>query len=350
MKYHRKNYAGEGLFVHTDATRVQIGKSKFVYCIINDNSELENAISGIVVGFLSGFTLSPLQKDTLKILAIVCACAAAYCFIVGEISRNTSQMDKLWSLLPEIYIWIVAICGSLTPRLLVMAILATLWGIRLTTNFALKGAYSWKFWSGVEDYRWAVLRKNSILKNPFLWALFDLFFISLYQNALVLAITLPSVAVMESDASFHAMDYVATFAMVFFLLYETLADIQQWKFHTKKHALLAEGKKPEELEMPYRLGFNTIGLWGHSRHPNYLGEQMIWVSFYLFTIGANVTHWGVFHWSIAGCLLLILLFVGSSNFGEKISSGKYPLYSDYILHTPKYLLGKKYTSKAGNYS
>ena len=48
-----------------------------------------------VLGFtLGGFNLSQNQLDTLLILAIVSGSAAAYCFIVGEISRNNSQMDK----------------------------------------------------------------------------------------------------------------------------------------------------------------------------------------------------------------------------------------------------------------
>lgn len=300
------------------------------------------ALTGIVLGFVGGVNLSPLQKETMMILGIICAVSALYCFVVGEISRNTSQMDKLWSILPEIYIWVVAVKGGMTPRLVVMAILSTLWGIRLTYNFAKKGAYSIKFWTGVEDYRWAILREKSVLKNKFLWALFDLFFISIYQNALVLAITFPAVAVMEALTSFLWMDYVAAFLMVAFLAYETIADIQQWNFQSKKHQLLAEGKKLDELDRPYSLGFNTVGLWGHSRHPNYLGEQMIWVSLYLFTIPAGVVHYGIFNWSIVGCLLLILLFLGSSSFGESISASKYPLYADYMKKIPKYIPWKKY--------
>jgi steroid 5-alpha reductase family enzyme len=55
------------------------------------------------------FTLSDNKKDTLLILLIVCGAAALYCFVVGEISRNNSQMDKLWSILPIAYTWIIAI-------------------------------------------------------------------------------------------------------------------------------------------------------------------------------------------------------------------------------------------------
>jgi len=39
-------------------------------------------------------------------------------------------------------------------------------GIRLTANFALKGAYHWRFWGGEEDYRWQVLRGKAEFNRP----------------------------------------------------------------------------------------------------------------------------------------------------------------------------------------
>ena len=35
----------------------------------------------------------------MKILLTVCVCSIIYCFGVGKLTRNYSQMDKLWSLL-----------------------------------------------------------------------------------------------------------------------------------------------------------------------------------------------------------------------------------------------------------
>ena len=279
------------------------------------------------------------QKDTLKILLIVCGCAVAYCFIVGELANNFSQMDKLWSLLPIAYTWIVAARGGMKLRLVLYALLVTAWGIRLTVNFARKGAYSWKFWTGVEDYRWAIVRNNSILRHRPVWMLFDLFFISFYQNALVLAICLPALASMESTAAFGVIDALALCCACGFLLLETIADEQQWRFYENKKKLL---EKQTELPAPYDLGFNTTGLWGRMRHPNYLGEQGIWLSLYFVTAGAKVTGCCIFHWSMIGPLLLILLFMGSSALGESISAGKYPQYAAYVRQVFKYLPLRKF--------
>jgi steroid 5-alpha reductase family enzyme len=295
----------------------------------------------IIVCPLLYFTVGPAlddsQLEVLKILGIIAGCSAAFCFIVGELTGNNSQMDKLWSLLPIAYTWVIAIKGGMSARLVVMAVLATLWGIRLTINFARKGAYKLKFWEGVEDYRWAVVRSGSAFKKRWTWTLFDLGFISIYQNALVLMTTFPALVAMKSDAPFGWVDGIAAALMLGFIIWETVADEQQWAFQTKKWAMLKEGKKLEELPAPYNKGFNTLGLWGRSRHPNYFAEQAIWVAFYVFSIGAGM---GIINWSVIGALLLIVLFQGSSSLAEEISGGKYPEYEKYCKSVPRFFPGK----------
>ncbi|WP_025725394.1 DUF1295 domain-containing protein [Acholeplasma granularum] len=292
--------------------------------------------------FLGGFSLTALQKETLNILIIVCMISMAYCFIVGEITTNNSQMDKLWSILPIFYAWIIAIRGEMTIRLMVMAVLITIWGVRLTINFGKKGAYSLKFWQGEEDYRWIYLRKDPKLNKRWKWALFDLLFISVFQNALVLAISLPMLAVMDSSTSFNIFDILIAVLLLGFIILETIADKQQMSFQTKKYSLLKENKKLEDLPSPYNKGFNTTGLWGFSRHPNYFSEQSIWVTLYLFCISAGVVSYYFFNWTLIGSMFLILLFLGSSQFSESISKKKYPEYSDYINQVSKYVPFRKY--------
>lgn len=295
-------------------------------------------VSGIVFGRAA---LSEEQIQTLKILLIVCGASIAYCFIVGELAQNFSQMDKLWSILPIAYAWIVAIRNGCDLRTLVYALIVTVWGVRLTVNFARKGAYRLKFWTGEEDYRWSIVRQNPVFRHKFAWTLFDLFFISLYQNALVLAITLPALACMGSEAPFGVWDTIGAALAVGFLALETVADEYQWKFHKTKKALLRDGGTLDTLKKPYDLGFNTTGPWSRMRHPNYLGEQGIWLALYLFAVGAGAAR-GVFHWTMAGPLLLVLLFMGSSKLGESISSKKYPRYQNYIAQVYKYLPLKKF--------
>jgi steroid 5-alpha reductase family enzyme len=280
-----------------------------------------------------GPALNDLQLETLKILGIVAGCSALYCFLVGEITGNNSQVDKVWSLLPIAYCWIIAAKGGMHPRLVVIAVLVTLWGIRLTYNFARKGAYKLKFWEGEEDYRWEKVRAIPFLQNRAVWMAFDFFFISGYQNALILMFTFPALVCMGSTVPFGWVDAVAAILMFGFIVYETVADEQQWKFQGKKWAMIKSGKTLEELPAPYNKGFNTIGLWKVSRHPNYFAEQAIWVSLYIFSIGAGV---GIVNWSMIGALLLIVLFIASTNLVEGISGDKYPEYAEYCKKVNKF--------------
>jgi len=229
----------------------------------------------IVVPFTSiyfGEPLSDTQITILKESAYIALAIALACFIVSEISKNYSQTDKVWSIAPIIYAWYITASGGWNERMVLMAILVTIWGIRLTYNFGRRGGYSWKFWTGEEDYRWAVLGENTIFKDkPWNWRLFNLFFISLYQNGLIYLFTLPILAALAgADKPLGIFDVVLSIAFLVFVIIETIADHQQWTFQSKKYALINTGKP---LNEPYSMGFVDTGLWGLMRHPNYMADD-----------------------------------------------------------------------------
>ena len=68
-----------------------------------------------ILYFTVGPTLDEAQLEVLKILGIIVSCSAAFCFVVGELTGNNSQMDKLWSLLPIVYTWVIAPGHALGP-------------------------------------------------------------------------------------------------------------------------------------------------------------------------------------------------------------------------------------------
>ncbi|MGL4257263.1 MAG: DUF1295 domain-containing protein [Microbacterium sp.] len=254
--------------------------------------------------------------DPLLVVLIVAGAASAFCWIASLVTKDTSWVDRLWSVVPVVYVWIFAVAalgaGENATRLVVMALLVTAWGARLTFNFARKGGYT-----GMEDYRWAILRGRM---KPWQFQLFNLFFIVLYQNALLVLITLPAYAAWQHPAPFSGWD--AAFAVVFvaFLVGEYIADQQQWDFHQAKKA--AGGT----LEP----GFVTTGLFAYSRHPNFFFEQAQWWVFYALGAVAVVAEGGGWlNWTIVGAALLTLLFIGSTIFTESITAAKYPAYAEY---------------------
>jgi len=233
--------------------------------------------------------------------------------------------------MPIIYCWYFAYTAHWNARCTWMAALVTIWGIRLTYNFGRRGAYRIQFWSGEEDYRWQVLRNEPMFNSKIKWALFNLFFISLYQHALILLFTLPSVMAAAGKKALGINDVAIAVLMLLAIAIEFMADQQQWNFQQGKKRRLQKG---EALTGIYKDGFLSSGLWKYVRHPNYTAEQIIWILFYGFSISAT-GKW--INWSAVGFVLLLLLFQGSSDFSEKISSSKYPAYTDYKKRAGRFL-------------
>jgi len=270
--------------------------------------------------------------DLLKVWGIILLSTVLICFIVGELSHNYSQTDKVWSLMPIVYSMVTLYAFPLSPRIWLMSMMVLVWGLRLSYNFYRKGGYNIVPWKGEEDYRWGVLRQHPLLQKGIRVSLFNLLFISFYQHMLILLFSTPLLlAASYPSTSLTVLDYLAALGMLVFILIESIADNQLYSFQIKKHEKTQmNGKYTSSLEK----GFLTEGLWNRVRHPNYMAEQSIWVCFYFFGVAAT-GKW--FNWTLAGPVLLILLFAGSSEFTERISQEKYPEYKDYKLKVPKFI-------------
>jgi len=148
---------------------------------------------------------------------------------------------------------------------------------------------------------------------------------------LIYLFTLPVLTgLSEAAPALMWIDYVLAVLFVFFVIIETVADQQQWVFQTEKYRRINANEDLGE----YAHGFVRTGLWSKMRHPNYMAEQAIWVVFYCFSIVATGEP---LNWSIAGALLLLILFKSSSDFSEDITTKKYPEYKEYQKTVPRFL-------------
>ncbi len=252
----------------------------------------------------------------LSLWVLAAACVAVW--VLSLITKEYSWVDRIWSVIPVVYVWIFAAAAGLTDlRLDLLAVVVTLWGARLTFNFARKGGYA----PGGEDYRWAILRKRM---SPGQFQLFNLFFITIYQNVILFLITMPAFIAFENRGTpFGVLDVVLFAVFLAFLVGETVADQQQWNFHQAKKAEVAAGREPHPR-------FLQTGLFRFSRHPNFFFEQaQWWVVFFIGAVAAGT----VLQWTVAGAALLTLLFIGSTVFTESISLSRYPEYADYKKRT-----------------
>jgi steroid 5-alpha reductase family enzyme len=254
----------------------------------------------------------------LTVCLWICAATIVATWLLSVITREYSWVDRIWSISPIVYVWVFAAASGLSDaRLVLMAVLVTLWGVRLTFNFARKGGYA----RGGEDYRWAALRRRM---PSGLFQAFNLLFIAGYQNVLILGITLPAWTVYSAGGTaLNGFDIMIAVLFLGLLLGETVADQQQWRFHQGKKAQAAAGRTPAP-------GVLQTGLFRYSRHPNFFFEQAQWWAFYLFAITATGA---VLHWTLLAPVLLTLLFIGSTAFTESISRSRHPEYADYQATT-----------------
>ncbi|GAA5807191.1 hypothetical protein MFLAVUS_000546 [Mucor flavus] len=267
-------------------------------------------------------------------------------YVMSEITKNYSQVDKAWSILPAVYAWHFTIHdyvlhGSFHPRLLAATVLISIWGTRLTYNFARKGGY---YWSG-QDYRYPYLLEK--LGAP-LMALLNLFFIAPFQDYLLLLMVTPLymtnlLASATENRALKTLDYVAIVSHLTLLLIETIADEQQYVFQTEKYALLKHFK-PAQLTGDYKLGFLWhSGLFQYSRHANFFAEMSMWWVIYLFSVSAVQEASGssdcstFINWTVAGPIVLTGLFQGSTWLTEKISYEKYPAYLKYRQSVSRFI-------------
>jgi steroid 5-alpha reductase family enzyme len=250
--------------------------------------------------------------SALPIALWMCGGVTASCWLLSVITREYSWTDRLWSIAPVAYVWVFAAHATSShdsashgtgARAILVAALVTAWGARLTFNFARRGGYA----PGGEDYRWAILRAHL---PGWRFAVFNAVFIAAYQNALLLAITLPVLTAAEHPRPLGAADAAAAVAFLALLAVETVADQQRWSFHRANPGG----------------GVLRTGLNRYSRHPNFFAEVGQWWMVFAFGAIAAGTPW---LWTGAGAVLLTLLFLGSTAFTEWISAGRHPEYAEY---------------------
>lgn len=231
----------------------------------------------------------------------ICLGVTATCWLLSVITREYSWVDRIWSIVPVVYAWVFA-AHAADARVTLVAVLITVWGARLTFNFARRGGYA----PGGEDYRWAILRERL---PGWRFQLFNLAFIATYQNVILLLIVVPLWTMSQHGGTVGPVEWALAALFLAFLVGETVADQQRWNFHQQGSGAVLD-----------------TGLYRFSRHPNYFFEIAQWWVVFAFAAVAAST---VFLPTIAGAVLLTLLFVGSTLFTESISVKRRPEYADY---------------------
>lgn len=191
------------------------------------------------------------------------------------------------------------------PRTLLVAVLVTLWGLRLMGHLGKRVK------TGKDDPRYLELKKKW-KGNVWLRAYLSVF---LLQGLLVLIIGLP-IVMTAGDLLGHTAWAVYTGAVIWFIGFtiERLADAELAEF--------VKNRKSKDAVL-------DTGSWRYSRHPNYFGELTQWWG---IGIIALQTSWG---WiGLVGPLTLTILIVFISGIPTIEKKKKQnPAYAAYMKRT-----------------
>ena len=182
------------------------------------------------------------------LLADILATVITFAFSVAF--GNASVYDPYWSVQPLV---ILAAFALRAPALgwaqILCLVTVFLWGIRLTANWA----YTFRSLKH-QDWRYTMLKE----KTKRLYPIVNFLGIHLVPTLVVYACTLPAVFLIERAAS-------SPLSAPFFAL-SLCAVLLQGTADCQMHAFRKKGTG----------GFIRVGVWKYSRHPNYLGEILMW--------------------------------------------------------------------------
>ena len=247
-----------------------------------------------------------------KALIVGYAVSVAFLYIASQIVQNGSTFDAWWSVLPPAFaVWGALSIDGTSTRNWLIAGCALLWGVRLTSNWAIG-------WTGLdhEDWRYRMLYETAPMPR---WAvsftsvhLFPLIVVTLGSLPMAAAIAHPQ---QPDGRNIGVLDIAACVIALVGVALEHFADVDLRRFNRTK--------QPGDV-------LNT-GLWSRSRHPNYLGEMFWWWSLFLFAVAAHPGSW----WTGVGALAMTIMFLAASiPIAEKRSAERRPGWAAYKASTP----------------
>lgn len=219
----------------------------------------------IMIGLLTFILLEPFINNVIIVTLIANIVMTVVIFIFSLVTKNSSMYDPYWSVIPPVIIiaWLIHGHLSFTISRLLVLVGVLLWAIRLTYNW-------WKNWNGFKEQDWRYdLIKD---KSKKLYLLPNFAGIHLMPTLVVYLQLINIYYILQSTSKINFLFILGFILILFASLIQHFADKQMYSFRQNR-------KNPDACI--------DQGIWRYSRHPNYLGELMIWVGVYLMYLGSG---------------------------------------------------------------
>ncbi len=210
--------------------------------------------------------------------------ATVFVYLTGVLLGNASVYDPYWSVAPIVILTGTALHFQTITNAGVLLMLSAVWfwGLRLTCNWA----YTFRNLN-TQDWRYDNFKR----RFPRSFQLISFFGINMFPTVIVYLCLLPGIVFIRESA-FNAVTALGAAVCFSAAVLQMAADIQLHRFRRENAGKLIRS-----------------GLWKHSRHPNYLGEILMWWGVYITMLSAVPRLWFLLAGAFANTLMFFFVSI-----------------------------------------
>ena len=197
--------------------------------------------------------LDAMVLDAMVLAAVTILVVMTTTWIVSLMVRNASIVDIVWGLGFVVVAWVlVAAIDGDSGRQVLVAVLVSLWGLRLAGYLARRNI------GHGEDWRYQLMRR----KYGARFGLICFFTVFLLQGVIMWIVSLP--VQFSSGDDTPGVGPVAVMGVMVWLVGLGFEVIGDWQLARFKADPANTGRVMDK------------GLWSLTRHPNYFGDALLW--------------------------------------------------------------------------
>jgi len=252
------------------------------------------------------FSLKSEGNDILYLFYADCA-ATIIIWLFSVFFSNSSIYDPYWSVAPPFILTLLVLYyGIVSVPIVLLLIVIWLWAIRLTINWISTFPNL-----SHQDWRYTLFKE----RNPKIWQLINFTGIHLVPTIVVFLAMIPAFYLLQIETNANICTYLSFVLCIFAVSLQLISDIQMQKFRKANKGKIC-----------------NIGLWKYSRHPNYLGEILLWWGVYFTLLSVAPQYWWLVFCPLANNLLFLFVSIPLM---EKRQLNNKQEYADYIKVTGK---------------
>jgi steroid 5-alpha reductase family enzyme len=223
--------------------------------------------------------------------------------------RNASIVDIFWGPACAMGAWLMVFRdGRAEPRASLIAILVTLWALRLAIYLAMRNI------GHGEDARYQAMRRKRASDADF--ARWSLVYVFMLQGLLAWIVSWPvQIGQFGGSGDLGALEFFGMGLFAIGLAFETIGDFQLARFKAN----------PENKGV-----LMTRGVWSWTRHPNYFGDACVWIGLAIIALGAP---WGFVGLASPLIMTHLLHNISGKALTERSMEKRYPEYGAWRART-----------------